>query len=321
MRQLPVLAFLLLIALPSSAATLLVAQDGSGDFLTIGDAVAAASSGDTIDIEGGIYAEEINPSGKDLSLRAADSGDPVTIDGEGARRCLVGASGETLVLTDMRFTDGFTDQDGGCVLLSDAVATFTNCQFDDCEAVDGGGLWLGPAGTVTLTGCTFSACDAESRGGGLHVEGGTATLDGSLLWDNFCGLAGGALAVMDSGGPSSVTVTSSSLQSNFGVGLGEAIWSDSSAPILIDGTQLCDHDAGVEVSGSLTDGGGNSFGEWCCQGDVDWDGDVDGFDVDAMLTAWGNSLISADDREDVARDGDVDVEDLLLLLQNWGMCQ
>ena len=58
----------------------------------------------------------------------------------------------------------------------------------------------------------------------------------------------------------------------------------------------------------------------CCRGDVDWDGDVDTNDLLLQVTAFGNALISGDDREDVTRDEVVDLKDLLLLLANWGSC-
>jgi len=315
------LPMLLALATAANGATLTVAQDGSGDHLTIDAAVAAAVSGDTIMVAGGLYAETVNLGGKDLTIAAADPADPVTIDGESIRRCLVCEAGEIVTLDGLRFFDGFSASDGGCVLLSDGIVSATNCQFDGCEAQDGGGVWVGPGVLAIFMDCTFSACDAEGRGGGMHVEGGSVTIDGGVLTDNFCGTAGGGLSVIDSGGAGSATVTSSVIAANFGVGLGDGVYSGGALSVYLEGTRVCDHDAGVELAGAVTDGGGNTFGGWCCPGDVDWDGDVDGTDVAAIVFAWGNELISADDREDVSRDGEVGILDLLEMLGSWGVCE
>ena len=65
-----------------TGATLVVASDGSGDYGTIGSAVAAAHDGDTILVRPGRYVESIFVDGKDL-----------TIAGDGEHGTVTGGSG------------------------------------------------------------------------------------------------------------------------------------------------------------------------------------------------------------------------------------
>ncbi|NOY25363.1 MAG: hypothetical protein GXP62_05775 [Oligoflexia bacterium] len=66
---------LLLLALVTSslAATLTVADDGSGTYTAIQDAIDAATSGDTISVAGGTYTECIDFAGKNLTIAGAGS--------------------------------------------------------------------------------------------------------------------------------------------------------------------------------------------------------------------------------------------------------
>jgi pectin methylesterase-like acyl-CoA thioesterase len=70
-------AFFLLTEI-GSANTLVV---GSGGYATIGAAVQAASSGDTVLVHAGTYGEEVNLSGKAVTVKPYGDG-PVTVDGE-----------------------------------------------------------------------------------------------------------------------------------------------------------------------------------------------------------------------------------------------
>ena len=54
------------------SATLVVDQGGSGDHTTISATVSAASSGDIIQVNSGLYLENIYISAKDLTINGAD---------------------------------------------------------------------------------------------------------------------------------------------------------------------------------------------------------------------------------------------------------
>lgn len=59
-----------------------------------------------------------------------------------------------------------------------------------------------------------------------------------------------------------------------------------------------------------------------CAGDINNDGEVDGLDLLAMLSAWGPCADPAPGQcpADLNCDGEVDGLDLLILLGDWGLC-
>ena len=100
-----------------------------------------------------------------------------TIDGEGARRCLIGADDATF--------DGFTVQNGyvtspmyGGGMYNDHTSpTVANCVFRANHAKDGnGGAIFNEASSATLTNCTFSNNTAGYMGGAIFNEESSTTL-------------------------------------------------------------------------------------------------------------------------------------------------
>ena len=77
----------------AGAATWLVDQGGSGDFLTIQEAINAASDGDLILVRPGTYVEEIDYTAKMLRIESTDGPGSTTIDG-GNQAAVTVASGE-----------------------------------------------------------------------------------------------------------------------------------------------------------------------------------------------------------------------------------
>jgi hypothetical protein len=289
------LALVILILVASArAATITVATDGSGQYMTISEAITAASAGDDIRVKAGTYFEHLNCQGVDLTIRQDSISDTVIVDGDWLDRCLTCSTGETSAtqFIGIVFRDGDTTGDGGCVYISGASPTFSQCTFDGCEStLDGGGVYISN-GDSTFTDCVWSDCSGDY---------------------------GGGMRVVDGAGSSSVTITNGVFAAN-AASEGEAISTTSATPPSISGSTMCDHYQGFEVEGTLTDAGQNMLGIWCCDGDVDWDGDVDVNDLVLQITAFGSEVISGDDREDITRNSVVDTRDLLLLLANWGGC-
>lgn len=97
---------LLLTAAPSFAATLAVDRSGGATYESIQDAIDAASSGDTITVAAGTYAECIDTSGKDLSIEGADV-DDVTLNPRGVCTNAISVlSGETVSISGMEIRNG-----------------------------------------------------------------------------------------------------------------------------------------------------------------------------------------------------------------------
>ncbi len=144
----------------ASAATWTVDPSGSGDFTTIGDAIAAASSGDRLELVAGTYSEAVDLGGKDLELVGAGSY-LTTIGVLGAGTCLTATAGETLTASDLSFA--------GC----DTLVQAAGATFEWTDVV----LW----GTVEVG--AADAVDWTWAGGGLEYVVGTGLFVGSSTLD------------------------------------------------------------------------------------------------------------------------------------------
>ena len=93
-RLLPVLALAIGLGAPSAtAATLVVAQDGSGDFTAIAPALAVAAPGDLVLVRGGIYAEAVR------FPRSGTPGSPIRLEAWPGERPVI--DGSSLGNTDL----------------------------------------------------------------------------------------------------------------------------------------------------------------------------------------------------------------------------
>jgi parallel beta-helix repeat protein len=156
------------------SATHAVAVDGSGDFTTIGEAIAAAAEGDTVLVAPGEYAEAIVID-KDLTLKGA-----------GPR--------ERILLTfpdDAPPEAGASDVPGGpfVVVVQDADATLTGLTV---SAPDGGGSVLMDGGSSLLHGNTLGALVRVSGAGEAEVSFNTfLDFADALIADGASGLVEG----------------------------------------------------------------------------------------------------------------------------------
>ena len=112
-----------------------------GDFGTIGDAVNASGTGDSISVMPGTYYENIDFGGRGISLTSTGGADVTIIDG-GDTACVVRLLGNP---TETTIIDGFTLQNGnspiGGGILTDGSPILLNCVVRDNIAQYGGGLY------------------------------------------------------------------------------------------------------------------------------------------------------------------------------------
>lgn len=188
---------------------------GGGDYLTIQDAVDAASTCDTILVAPGTYTGPANRNisfgGKNIVLKSQEGRASTIIDCEHQDRGFFFVDGEDESATVQGFTVknglgsgggircvnswptvvdcAFTDNDGenygGGVYCNNAVTpspAFANCVFaDNFAAIQGGGALM-DFSEATFTNCTFVGNGAP-EGGGIHC--GTA----SSPWFSNCIIA------------------------------------------------------------------------------------------------------------------------------------
>jgi hypothetical protein len=327
-----------------------VDPSGGGNATTIQGAIDLASSGDFIDVHPGIYTDDngdgvvVEIEALDVKIRAIGSG--VTIDGQSSAQGMVIWGGDVSI-EGIEFLDcSATNSSGGGVFLTDANVAMSNCVFDGCSANNGGAMEI-RGGTTTMNSCSFTD-NSASNGGAIRVNSNSADVTMTLTsftsndssWGSAVNLEKGMLTMLSCDVDNNVATRSGALHLRDGVeaevsntffsrneaiesgyDIYHAISGQSTAVLTLSGSTFCDHLASGEIEIAYTDGGGNDLGNWCCPGDIDDDGDVDAGDLTNFLFAYGNVLVTSDDREDVARNGGADVLDLLGMLQTWGTCE
>jgi hypothetical protein len=111
--------FVLLVAIPCPATTWTVDDNGPADFASIQDAIDHSQTGDTIEVQPGIYHENITYGGKNIVLKSTNPNDPTVIentiiDGGGLSSVVTfkGYEDERAVLTGFTLTGGNGNSSG-----------------------------------------------------------------------------------------------------------------------------------------------------------------------------------------------------------------
>ena len=262
LRNALLLTTLALTTLSATAKTIRVAKTGTPDFVKIQDAVDAASSGDRLRIESGVYVENISLGDKALELFAPDGPNStivkpefdgtavirviasssteisirgLTIDGvDGANRSSVGihSSGARLRVEDCTIlNNGDSLSDGGGIYLDwPGRTTIDDVFFYQNMARNGGGLYIingpfGPEGLVTVKNSTFEKNTGSGYGGGMSTQYTEALIDNCDFTDNSS-TEGGGLYV----GPHpqrDVTVNKTTFRDNVSFGDGGGVLIES----------------------------------------------------------------------------------------------
>ena len=183
-----IVALVGLLGAPALAATLTVDPADGAAYPTIGAAVAASSSGDTIQVAAGTYAECIDPDGRDLIF----SGPGVTVDGSGLCSAVFTVdAGEQVTLEDVVLTNAT----GRGLVVVDSTVALTRVVISGAGTADAsGGALYGSGGTLVLTECVFAE-NTASEGGAIYLYRGTSLSDtGSRFEGNTATTgAGGAI--------------------------------------------------------------------------------------------------------------------------------
>ena len=192
-RVVAILAATLLLALAMAAAgagaqrllaadrAIVVAQDGSGDYTTIAEAVAAAVDGDEILVKPGTYVEAVTIE--------AD----VTLMGDGAVEKIVVTAPEDGPTSDIGVSGGEWDQEPYALLLLDTEATLSGLTLRGA-----GAAVIASGGSPVLSGLHVDGVGRAYEGGGgstgnsIVITGGSrATVRGITITD------GGPIGVFD----------------------------------------------------------------------------------------------------------------------------
>jgi MYXO-CTERM domain-containing protein len=235
---------MILLLVPGAlAATWTVDAGGGADFRTIGDAIAGAQSGDTIEIAGGTYNECLDPDGRSLTLRG--EGESTAIDGSGCSFAFVVDGGESLTLEDLSFTGigsrgiyaaystvslvrvraaeiGNSSAYGGVIEAYTSTISLTDCSFEDNTGAYGGVAYLAWYTSYTDLGSTYRGNLADGDGGAIYTAAyDVLSLDGVQFENNSASGGGGALLLAFT---SDVAVRDSSFEGNEAGGSGGAAY-------------------------------------------------------------------------------------------------
>ncbi|MAL65309.1 MAG: hypothetical protein CMF94_04315 [Candidatus Marinimicrobia bacterium] len=175
-------------------------SDGSLEtpFETIAWAVSAASNGDTIRLNPGVYTGLIEFEGKNLVLesRAFELIDSTIIaetffgPGPVGGSCLSleGLDDENITIRGISFRGG-SDPVGGGIVISNCSPTFENIIIEENTAEIGGGIYLSNSNSA-FNNITVRN-NGGNLGGGIYITGGAPTFTNVFIVDNIAYWGGG----------------------------------------------------------------------------------------------------------------------------------
>ena len=274
----------LLIAAAAAADTITVAQDGSGDYTDIQEAIVAAVDGDDVLVMPGTYwgvelGWVFDTMGKQITIHA-DQGPEVTIvDGQGFHRGFVCRGAETAktVIDGFTFTgcyaypvdiDGngtvdWWDECGGAAALIYGDPTVSNCRFINNTAQDGyngGAIALIAYSDLTLIDCVFEDNYSPSDGGAIFTSTGSGlAMTNCAFSNNTTGGNGGAIKA---GGGGALSFTSCIVHGNSAGNEGGGLFLGE-CPTSLSYTTVCGNSPGQIASGEWDDVIGNIVTDVC----------------------------------------------------------
>ena len=179
--------------------TLIVNWDGTGDYLTISDALTNAGNNDIITVmpstgsPSGAYVENITIPAITVTLKSSDPNDPSVV----AETVIDGNGAGTVVTFDLNATantilEGFTIRNGnstggGGITSANGSPVIRKCVITGNTADEGGGIRIWN-GTASIEDCTITGNTATMDGGGVFcmsfMSGVTTTLTNCIISDN-----------------------------------------------------------------------------------------------------------------------------------------
>ncbi|RLD12354.1 MAG: hypothetical protein DRI44_00860 [Chlamydiae bacterium] len=182
---------------------------GGAEYATVGAAVTAAVSGDTLLLSTGVFAENIDiSSSKVLTFKggylfdfsATVPGEKAVIAGTStAQSCIDVLSGSGLNLFDIELTNGGSASYGGGVDYHDGTTgVIVNCYIHHNLSKHAGGIYIRNNAYVIMTNTVVDFNYALVYGGGIAVEGGKLSVaQNCYIKDNMAVKMGGGIYAID----------------------------------------------------------------------------------------------------------------------------
>ncbi len=206
-----------------------------GDYETIQEAIDAAGDGDEIVVQPGVYAENINFNGKNITLRSTDPENPevrdeTIIDGGRTGSVVLFESGET----GEAVISGFTIAGGGGEEVS--LEFEIDGEIQEETAYYGGGIFITNGSSPTVMNNLVTKNIAE-RGGGIMVYKSSPYISNNKVNDNTSIGGGGGIFIAHS---FNVIITANEIAKNIAErsGGGIAVSGQGDGPLLFEGNTI-----------------------------------------------------------------------------------
>ncbi|MBI5632334.1 MAG: CxxxxCH/CxxCH domain-containing protein [Nitrospirae bacterium] len=195
------------------------------DYTTIQAAVNAISSGQTVLVSSGTYAERVIYDGNDnnKTVRSVCGPDDTVINASGAITYGVEVTGSTGSVVD-----GFGIANGTIGVYLHHSSANTNVTIENCKVHDnsGGGIYSGDHSSITVNNSEIFS-NMAGTGAGMYLMEGASSINDTLIRDNHASMNGGGVGT---GLWNNTTFTNTTIKNNLadGSGGGFAQTSDSS---------------------------------------------------------------------------------------------
>ncbi|MCK4664802.1 MAG: right-handed parallel beta-helix repeat-containing protein [Bacteroidales bacterium] len=175
---------------------------------TIQEGINVAVDGDTVLVQPGIYIENVNYNGKNITVASLflTTQDTIyisqtVIDGDSLGSVVSFVSGEdsTAILTGFTITNGYSENGGG-IYCHNSNPTIENCTFDTNSAYYGGGIYC-CVSSPTIFNCIFNGNSAGENGGGICCFYGSVSLIENCTFIGNSAMFGGGIKCWNNSSP------------------------------------------------------------------------------------------------------------------------
>jgi hypothetical protein len=228
---------------------------GTDAFLTINDAIAAASPGTTVYIAQGTYTEgEVIEISQDIHLLGDGASDTV-LDGQGTHQILQINADSCVEIAALTIYNGY-ESGNGAGLQNSGELTLTEIILNQNNSGGHGGA-IHNAGTLSVFRSTMFNNYAAGNGGAIHNDG-IAELYNSTLSTNYSQQMGAGLS-----NTGNLTLNQSTLVLNSSPQHGGGIYTTNSATLSINNSLIAGNAApdAADIMGNFTSLGVNFIGD------------------------------------------------------------
>jgi parallel beta-helix repeat protein/predicted outer membrane repeat protein len=251
MKTKAIILTIIVLATSSTAVTITVSLDGTGDYTTIQAAIDAAVDGDEVVIADGTYTgdgnRDIDFLGKAITVRSENGPEDCIIDCQGSynspHRGFNFISGEdnNCTLKGFMVINGYgpredPDSDGyyyyscaGAIYCHGSSPTIINCIFRNNRGYyRGGAIFCYYSSNLRIINCTFAENEAKYYGGGIFCSEGILEIKNCVFAANTSDNYGGALYFSNSNSK----IYNCTFLKNISNDIGGACYSSSGNPVI-----------------------------------------------------------------------------------------